>query len=83
MIAHAAALSSRGTTPETFVVVLSAPDERSLLALEHRLRREGLPFAAFREPDRHNELMSIGIEPVPDRSMVRRFVRDFCLLEDK
>lgn len=84
MIAHAAALSSLGTTSNTFVVVLAAPNESSLLALERKLQQEGLPFVAFREPDApyNGALMSIGINPVPDRRMVRRFVRDFHLLEE-
>ena len=79
MIAHAAALSSSGTSPQTFVVVLQAPSEASLLALEASLLRDGIPHAAFREPDRHNQLMSIGINPV-ERRLVRRHLTGFSLL---
>lgn len=82
MIVHAAAQSAKGTTPDTFAVVLTAENETDLLALEKRLVYEGVPHAAFREPDYHNELMSIGIEPVTDRSMVRRFLHRYKLLEE-
>lgn len=82
MIAHAAALSSSGVLPTTSVVVLATKNESNLLQLEKRLQYEQIPFVAFREPDRNNELMSIGIFPVEDRRMVRRLLRDYPILEE-
>jgi hypothetical protein len=84
MIVHAAAQSAKGTTPNTYAVVLAAPGEAALLALEQKLSRAHVPHAAFREtdPPYSGALMSIGIEPVEDRCMVRRFLRDFKLLEE-
>jgi hypothetical protein len=84
MIVHAAAQSAKGTTPNTFAVVLTAQTEADLLALETRLQQYKVPHAAFREsdPPYSGALMSIGIEPVEDRRMVRRFLRDFKLLEE-
>lgn len=79
MIAHAAALSSLGVTHQTYVVILQAPSEASLLFLEDSLLQDGIPHVAFREPDRDNQLMSIGIQPI-ERWRVRRYLRGFSLL---
>lgn len=83
MILHAAAESSNGTIPgKTYAVALSSKGEEALLRLEERLCFEGIPHSAFREPDPPycNALMAIGINPVEDRRMVRRFVKNFPLL---
>jgi len=85
MILHAAAESAHGTTTGTHAVVLSAKNETALLNLEQRLKWENIPHSAFREPDPpwNGALMSIGINPLEDRSMVRRFLKRFSLLGRK
>jgi len=82
MLVHAAAESARGTKPGTFAVVLSSPDEAALKDLEYRLKCATIPHSAFREPDPpfNGQLMSIGIEPVEDRRMIRKFLKGFKLL---
>jgi hypothetical protein len=82
MIAHAAAESSKGTVSGTHVVVLSSKDVGALHKLEQRLITAEISHSAFREPDPpyNGALMSIGIEPVRDRRMVRRFLAGFSLL---
>ncbi len=81
MLIHAAGESAINIVPGTYAVALSSPDEGRLLKLEQRLLWEEIPHAAFREPDApfNGALMSIGIEPVEDRRMVRRFLRGFSL----
>lgn len=82
MAIHAAAESAKGTCPGTHVVALSAEGEAELLRLEQRLTFEQIPHSAFREPDVpwNGALMAVGIEPVEDRRMVRRFLKGFSLL---
>jgi len=84
MVVHAAAQSAKGTTPNTYAVVLATPGEAALLDLEQRLIFARVPHAAFREtdPPYNGALMSIGIEPVEDRRMVRRFLKGLSLLEE-
>jgi hypothetical protein len=82
MIIHAAANSSTGTTSDTYALALTASCEAQLLLLEQHLTSWQIPHFAFREPDRHNELMSIGIPPM-ERRMVRRFIAGFPLLGEK
>ena len=85
MLVHAAAESSKGTTTGTHAVVLEVPTESELLKLEARLRDARVPHSAFREqdPPYHGSLMSIGIEPVEDRRMVRRYLKGLSLLGSK
>jgi len=78
MIVHAAVLSSKNTSSNTFAVVLTAPDESALLRLEGVLSDNEIPFASFREQDYGSELMAIGIEPV-ERRIVRRHLSGFSL----
>jgi len=80
MIVHAAGESATDVQRGTFAVVLGAQDEAHLNKLEKRLQLQSIPHAAFREPDRNYELMSIGINPVEDRRTVRRFLRGFPIL---
>jgi hypothetical protein len=82
MILHAAAESATGTVPGTYAVALSAPNEESLLQLESKLLWERIPHSAFREPDPpyNGALMAIGINPVEDRRIVRRFLKGFPLV---
>ena len=80
MIVHAAGESAVNVKQGTYAVVLAARDEAHIVTLEERLQSMGVSHAAFREPDRNYELMSIGINPVEDRRTVRRFLRGFSLL---
>jgi hypothetical protein len=81
MVVHAAANSAAGTTPHTHAVVLEA-DEAQLTNLAKQLTQANIPHHTFREsdPPYTNTIMSIGIEPVIDRRMVRRFLRGLSLL---
>ncbi len=85
MLIHASAESSNGTVPGTYAIALSAESEEALSRLEQKLIWAGVPHSAFREPDApyYGALMSIGIEPVEDRRMVRRFLKGFPLLGEK
>jgi len=82
MILHAAAESALGTAPGTFAVALSAPNAESLEQLEQKLTFAQIAHSAFREPDPpfNGALMAIGINPVEDRRMVRRFIKGFPLV---
>jgi hypothetical protein len=42
---------------------LSVKDEESLLNIEKKLVKRGVPHVAVREPDRNDELMAIGVCP--------------------
>ena len=80
MIIHASAESIREIVPRgTFAVALESPNEERLLKLEEKLIREGISHIAFREPDYDNQLMSVGLEPVSDRRMVRRLLKGFSM----
>ncbi|MCK5641794.1 MAG: hypothetical protein KAJ19_13410 [Gammaproteobacteria bacterium] len=83
MVIHAAGESARGVAPGTFAVALGAANEKALLRVEKRLRLAQIPHSAFREPDEpwSGALMSIGLEPVEDRRVVRRFLKGLKLLE--
>lgn len=66
---HAAGESAQNTTvpSDTHAVVLSVPDEHTLLSYEAKLLRNGLELSAIREPDEpwNGQLMAIGIKPQP------------------
>lgn len=49
------------------LVCLSVPNEAALLALAGRLRKEGILFSAFREPDFDNAVTAIAVEPAGAR----------------
>ena len=71
---HAAGESSSGNLPEgTIAVALCARDEESLLNIEKKLIKYDVPHIAVREPDRHNELMAIGVVPGPKRILCKYF----------
>jgi len=82
MTIHAAAESASGTVPGTFAVALSAPNEESLEQLEQKLIFAQIAHSAFREPDPpyNGALMAIGINPVEDRRIVRRFLKGLPLV---
>lgn len=82
-IVHAAGESSPGDLePGTNAVVLSVPDEASLLALEHKLRCGLVGHAAIREPDApwNGALTAIGLVPVEDRKSVKPILAGLPLL---
>jgi len=83
MLIHAAGESAVGIAHNTYAVALSAENEKELLALEQRLRYYNVPHAAFREsdPPYNQELMAIGIYPVNDRRLIRRFLKRFSLIK--
>lgn len=83
MLVHAAAESSQGTVKGTHAIVLHAPAKLSLKTLVQRLTREAIPHTAFCEQDLPyaGQLMSVGIEPVGDRRIVRRFLKGFWLVK--
>lgn len=82
MLVHAAANSAQGTQPDTHVVVLAASDEQALQALSNELTLSAIPHVAFHEPDVPycGQLMAVGICPLGERRMVRRFLRGFSLV---
>lgn len=85
MLIHAAGESANGVTPGTFAVALTAKDEHALKQVEEKLRWAEIPYSAFHEPDPpwSGALMSIGINPVQDRRMLRRFLKGLSLLGAK
>ena len=80
---HAAG-ESFGQVPEgTYAVALAARNEGHLALIEQKLNDAGIPHHAVREPDRNNELMAIGLQPVADRTVVRCVVGRLRLLGDE
>lgn len=82
MIIHAAANSSKGTSPATYAVALYANSENELQQLEQRLVLDEVPHCAYREPDKNFELMAIGINPLP-RWIGRRYLKTFALIQEE
>lgn len=82
-VIHAAGESSDRVPSGTYAVALAARDEPHLETLEKKLIRLDIPHKAIREPDRQDELMAIGIEPVRDRRALRRVVQKLPLLGEK
>lgn len=80
---HAAGESSEQVPVGTYAVALAAKNEEHLAFIEHKLQTLGIPHHAVREPDRNNELMAIGLQPVADRSAVRCVVGKLRLLGDR
>ncbi len=64
--------------PHPHLVVCAVPDERRLFQCLDRLRRCGIAYRAFREPDRGNEFTAVGTEPVCGERR-RVFKRYRCL----
>jgi len=62
-------------SPHPHVVVLGITDERQLFNCLDRLRRLNLPFQAFHEPDRQDELTAIASGPIVgrQRQLFRRY----------
>jgi hypothetical protein len=67
----------------THAVVLSVPDEASLLVVAECLSLYQIDHVLIREPDEpyRNAAMAIGLAPVSDRRKVRRVLGRLSLLE--
>ena len=50
-----------------YLALLSVPDEGALQRLLTRARERGLLAAPFHEPDRHNEMTALALEPAGQR----------------
>jgi hypothetical protein len=66
--------------PHPHLVVCAVAGERQLFALIDRLRRYGVAYRAFHEPDRGGELTAVGTEPVWGERR-RVFKRYRCLIQ--
>lgn len=78
-LVHAA--GETGPVPEgTYAVVLSAESEEHLSCLANKLESLNIPHKCIYEPDYDNQLMSIGVYPVQDRSLVNRVFGQLPLL---
>lgn len=84
MIIHAAGESFKESNQcrgsPIYAVALVAPDEAELINLETKLLRDNIQHVAFREPDRDNELMAIGITPI-NRTRLKQYVHHYKLLK--
>ena len=81
---HAAGESAPdGSVPTgTFAVALGARSLDELQTIERKLLEHGIPHRAVREPDApwNGELMAIGIEPLEDRSRLKKITSSLPLL---
>ena len=70
------------TTPVIHAVALAAKDEAELLKLDAILHEKEISHRTIREPDPpwFGQAMAIGIEPVRDRSALRRLLSRFPLI---
>lgn len=78
---HAAG-ESAGVPPGTFAVALATADQSELETVQKRLSELQIPYAAIVEAQGEyaGELMAIGIEPLEDRSLVRKAVSSIPLV---
>jgi peptidyl-tRNA hydrolase len=84
-IVHAAGETSPGNIPpETNAIVLSVPDEASLLSVHDRLTKAGLGHHLVSEPDApwNGQATAIGIPPAP-RTCIRPYLSSLPLLRGK
>ena len=76
---HAVLEAGKSLLPSNYLhphlVVIGIPDERQLFQCLDRMRRLNVPFRAFHEPDRQNELTAIATGPIvgEQRQIFRRF----------
>jgi peptidyl-tRNA hydrolase len=79
---HAAGESAQNTEipPNTHAVVLAVPDEKTLLAMEEKLKQHFIEFKSINEPDMpwNGQLMCIGIKPQP-RKKIRKLLANLPL----
>ena len=80
MLVHAAGLSARDVRHGTYAVVLAAQDETDLRGIEKQLQGAGIAHVAYREPDCDDQLTAIGVEPVKDRRLVKKYLSRLPLL---
>jgi hypothetical protein len=66
--------------PHPHLVVCAVPGEIQLFHCIDRLRRNGIEYRAYHEPDRGNQLTAIGTEPIFGERR-RIFKRYRCLSE--
>jgi hypothetical protein len=66
---------------DTHAVALAATDEKELLKLEEKLKKDKIPHFSIREPDEPygGALMSIGFPPAP-RATYKKYLSRFPLL---
>jgi hypothetical protein len=78
---NSAVLLGRPLPPDTHAVVLSVPDEQTLLGLAGRLGVEDIPHVLITEPAApfNNQATALGIVPI-NRERVRRLLSKFPLL---
>jgi peptidyl-tRNA hydrolase len=81
-LVHAAGESAQNISvpPNTHAIVLSVPDEKTLLSVEDKLLRAGIEISSIREPDEPycGALMAIGIKPQP-REKIRKLLSNLPL----
>jgi hypothetical protein len=79
---HAAG-ESAGVPSGTFAVALATADQDELEEVMARLSALQIPYAAIRETqgEHAGELMAIGIEPLRDRSQIRKAVSSLPLVK--
>jgi len=79
---HAAG-ESAGIPPGTFAVALATADQAELEQVRDRLTELGVPFSAIVETqgEHAGELMAIGVEPLTDRSEIRKAVSSLPLVK--
>lgn len=72
---HAAG-ESAGVPSGTYSVALATADQAELESVKAKLEELGIPFSAVIETEGEHagELMAIGVEPLTDRSMIRKAV---------
>lgn len=76
---HAAGESVTGRVPSgTRAVALAAVNEAQLRCLSGKLTEVGIPHVLIEECD--GEAMAIGVEPVADRSPIRRLTSSLPLV---
>lgn len=82
-LVHAAGESSDRLPSRTNAVVLEVPGEEELVALATGLASRGIGHVVIREsdPPYTGQAMAIGLEPVRDRTEVRRVLSHLPLLK--
>lgn len=78
---HAAG-ESAGVPPGTFAVALATADQVELEQVESRLSALQVPYARIVEAEGPyaGQLMAIGVEPIRDRSLLRKAVSSLPLI---
>lgn len=79
---HAAG-ESAGIPSGTYAVALATADQDELEQIRDRLTKLGVPFSAVTETqgEHAGQLMAIGVEPLRDRSVIRKAVSHLPLVK--